>query len=294
MESMRNNIISPASSLMYNGVAVFQDLKQLDGFKTPYKLKLNLMVVCVSGSISASVDLNVRRMTTGQIMFLRPGHVIDDVTTAEDFTGFFLLVDDSKYASAIPLTNGYMAPCLAFFQDHSIISVDATEMESVKMIYLLLKQQMYKVGKPFGQLIFNNLCELLFFETLSLYSSAMDKKTIRRTRREEVLARFISLVEKHFKTERTVTFYAENLNLSPKHLSTVVKQTSGLTAREWIEGKVIREAKYLLRMSPKTIQQISKELHFANQSFFGKYFKNLTGITPRKYRSTTDNETNKL
>lgn len=291
---MRNNIISPASSLMYNGVAVFQDLKQLDGFKTPYKLKLNLMVVCVSGSISATVDLNVRRMTSGQIMFLRPGHVIDDVTTAEDFSGYFLLVDDSKYASTISLTNGYMAPFLAFFQDHSIIAVDTVEMESVKMMYALLKQQMFKVGKPYGQLIFNNLCELLFFETLSLYSSAMDKKPVRRTRREELLARFIGLVEDNFKTERAVTFYADKLNLSPKHLSTVIKQTSGLTAGEWIEGKVIREAKYLLRMSPKTIQQISKDLHFANQSFFGKYFKNQTGMTPRQYRSTTDNSTEKI
>lgn len=291
---MENTIISPASSLMYNGVAVFQDLKQLDGFKTPYKLKLNLMVVCVSGSISATIDLNMRRMSAGEIMFLRPGHIVDDVTTAEDFTGYFLLVDDSKYAATIPLTTGYMASCLAFFQDHSIITVDTNEMESVKMIYALLKQQMFKVGKPYGQLIFNNLCELLFFETLSVYSAVMDKKPIRRTRREELLARFIALVEKNFKEYRSVNFYAEKLNLSPKHLSTVVKQTSGLTAGEWIDGKVVREAKYLLRTTPKSIHEISKELHFANQSFFGKYFKNQTGMTPRLYRSNPDNEADRL
>lgn len=285
-----NPIISPASSLMYNGVAVFQDLKQLDGFKTPYKLKLNLMVVCVSGAISAAIDLDMLRMTAGQIMFLRPGHVVDDVTTAEDFSGYFLLVDESKYAATIPLTNGYMASCLAFFNDHSIITVDTAEMESVKMIYALLKQQMFKVGKPYGQSIFNNLCELLFFETLSLYSSVMDKKTVRRTRREELLGRFIALVEKDFKVKRSVNYYAEKLCLSPKHLSTVIKQSSGLTAGEWIEGKVIREAKYMLRMSPKTIQQIASELNFANQSFFGKYFKNLTGMTPRQYRLNPDKE----
>lgn len=291
---MKNTIISPSSSLMHNGVAVFQDLKQLDGFRTPYRLKLNLMVVCVHGAISATIDLNMRRMTAGQIMVLRPGHIIDDVTTTEDFSGYFLLVDDAKYMDTLPLASGYMATCLVYFKDHSIISVDESDMESVKMIYTLLKQKMYKVGQPYGQLTFNTLCELLFFETLSLYSSVMDKKPVRKTRREELLARFISLVEQNYTVNRSVNFYAEKLYLSAKHLSAVVKQCSGLTAGEWIEKKVIREAKYLLRTSPKTIQQIAMELNFANQSFFGKYFKNLTGQTPRQYRINPNNDIDRL
>ncbi len=273
---------------MHNGVAVFQDIKQLDGFRTPYRLKMNLMVVCVRGAISATIDLDMRRMSAGQIMFLRPGHIIDDVTSAEDFSGYFLLVEEAKYASTLPLTNGYMAACLVYFRDHSIITVDPGDMESVKMIYSLLKQRMYRVGQPYGQLIFNTLCELLFFETLSLYTTEMEKRPEKRTRREELLSRFISLVDKDFKVSRSVNYYAEKLSLSAKHLSTVIKQTTGMTAGEWIENKVIREAKFMLRSSPHTIQQIARELNFANQSFFGKYFKNLTGISPGQYRSHPD------
>lgn len=56
------------------------------------------------------------------------------------------------------------------------------------------------------------------------------------------------------------------------------------TAGEWIENYVTMEAKMLLKTTDLTIQQISAQLNFANQSFFGKYFKNQTGMSPTDYR----------
>ena len=69
-----------------------------------------------------------------------------------------------------------------------------------------------------------------------------------------------------------------------KHLSTVVKEISGKTAGEWIDSLVVLEAKALLKSSELSIQEIADELHFANQSFFGKYFKHHTGMSPKEYR----------
>ncbi len=106
----------------------------------------------------------------------------------------------------------------------------------------------------------------------------------RHSRREELLTRFISLVDIHYKAERSVAFYARELCVSPKHLSAVLKEISGKTAGEWIDYRVILEAKIMLRKSGMTIQEISLELNFSNQSFFGKYFKHYTGMSPREYR----------
>ena len=79
-------------------------------------------------------------------------------------------------------------------------------------------------------------------------------------------------------------FYAEKLSITPKYMSTVIKQTSGKTAGDWIDDHVLLEAKALLKSTNMTILQISDELNFPSQSFFGKYFKRLTGVSPKEYR----------
>ncbi|MDE6371203.1 MAG: helix-turn-helix domain-containing protein, partial [Duncaniella sp.] len=106
-----------------------------------------------------------------------------------------------------------------------------------------------------------------------------------QSRREELLTRFIELLETNFSSQRTVKFYADRLCVTPKHLSAVVKESSGKTASDWIDQRVILEAKQLLRSTGMNVQEISAALNFANQSFFGKYFKHLTGMSPRDYRS---------
>ncbi|MDE5692340.1 MAG: helix-turn-helix domain-containing protein, partial [Duncaniella sp.] len=68
-------------------------------------------------------------------------------------------------------------------------------------------------------------------------------------------------------------------------LSAVLKEISDKTAGEWIDQRVIFEAKLLLRSTGLNNQEISTKLNFANQSFFGKYFKHLTGMSPRDYRT---------
>ena len=71
---------------------------------------------------------------------------------------------------------------------------------------------------------------------------------------------------------------------TPKHLSEVIKRVSQKSANSLIDGYVCLEARALLKSTDMTIQQISDELNFPSQSYFGKYFKRLTGISPKEYR----------
>ena len=95
---------------------------------------------------------------------------------------------------------------------------------------------------------------------------------------------FMREVSANYKIDRSVTFYANKLCLTPKHLSGVVKEVSGKTAGEWIDNFVILEARALLKSSEMSVQEIAEYLHFANQSFFGKYFKHYVGMSPKEYR----------
>ena len=108
--------------------------------------------------------------------------------------------------------------------------------------------------------------------------------SIKRTRAEDLFYRFIVLVEEKFKYQRVLSDYAKDLCISTKHLSTLVKELSGRTAGSWIDSYVILEAKRLLISTDMSIQEVSEQLHFANQSFFGKFFKHNTGKSPSQYR----------
>lgn len=103
---------------------------------------------------------------------------------------------------------------------------------------------------------------------------------------EELFRRFAQLVGQHFRTERRITFYAEQMHLTPKYLSSVIRRASGHGPAEWITHNVLLEAKNLLRYSNMSIQEISYALHFPNQSFFGRWFKAQTGLSPKAYRDT--------
>ena len=79
-------------------------------------------------------------------------------------------------------------------------------------------------------------------------------------------------------------FYARQLCITPKYLTTLIKRISGLSVSEWIDNYVILEAKTLLKYSTMSIQEISYSLNFPNQSFFGCYFKRHAGLSPSQYK----------
>lgn len=106
----------------------------------------------------------------------------------------------------------------------------------------------------------------------------------KHTRQEETVSRFLELLYAHHRRERSVAFYAGELCMTPKYLSRIVREVTGRSALESIEDYVVTEAKAMLNSTSMTVQQISDGLNFPSQSVFGKYFKRVTGMSPKEYR----------
>ena len=104
------------------------------------------------------------------------------------------------------------------------------------------------------------------------------------TRSRIVLEDFLLLVRDYHTKERSLSFYADKLYLTPKYLSKLIKSVSGKSAHEWIDSFVILEAKNLLKYSDMSIKSIVYELNFPNQTTFYRFFKTKTGMTPSEYR----------
>ena len=107
-----------------------------------------------------------------------------------------------------------------------------------------------------------------------------------QSRQEQVFNQFIQLVNQYASQERKVSFYADKLCLTPRYLKSLIRQASNRTVMDWINEAVIIEAKVLLKYSNKLIYQIADELNFPNTSFFCKFFKRMTGMTPLAYQKS--------
>ena len=105
------------------------------------------------------------------------------------------------------------------------------------------------------------------------------------SRQEDILHRFTTLVNEHAACEHSIAFYADRLCLTPNYLGAVIREASGQTVMQWIHRYIIQQAKLQLKYSDLPVWQIAESLNFPNPSFFSKFFKRETGMTPAEYRN---------
>ena len=148
-----------------------------------------------------------------------------------------------------------------------------------------MKAKMTETNNIFLEGILHGYAQVLMY---SAYNYFVQRKknadnSLECNRNQEIYKLFMQSVQKNYMHERSITYYAGVLCISPKYLSQVIKNVTGRLASEWIADYVILEAKALLKSNKYTVQQVCDMLNFANQSFFGKYFKRKTGVSPKAY-----------
>ena len=131
--------------------------------------------------------------------------------------------------------------------------------------------------------VVQHLLGALFFEFLAM-EDYFSRQQTRLSRKDEICRQFLDLLIQHYKESRSVSFYADRLFITPKSLSATLRSVTGKRAGQLIDDYVLLQAKVMLKTTNMTVQQISEELNFANQSFFARYFKHLSGLSPTQYR----------
>jgi AraC family transcriptional activator of pobA len=154
------------------------------------------------------------------------------------------------------------------------------------LITLLQEKNVSRENHPFSAEVVRHVFNVFQFELAGLYHKYSNQKKTVHDHKEEILWKFLGLISKHIKSERSLLFYANRLYVTPKYLTQTVKKLTGKTAGKYIDDLVIVEAKNLLRDPSLTIAQVADLLYFSDQFFFSKFFKRYTGITPSDYRKS--------
>ena len=139
--------------------------------------------------------------------------------------------------------------------------------------------------KPLIPEVFVHLQTALMMEIRRFAEREESTHSDAATRQETLFHQFLNQVKLYGLRERRVEFYANKLCVSPSHLGASVRQASGLTIMQWLNRHAIQKAKLLLRYTDFPIWEVSEQMNFANPSFFSKFFKRETGLTPGEYKS---------
>ena len=239
------------------------------------------------GESDFSINLKEFKVGPNDLVIGSPGDLMQSSVGEGTYLSQTLMVSSNFLKEMYISLNSFM-PFFASQKDRPVIHLTDGEVEELKSYFMMIKDVVERddyfridMAKRLVAAYLYKLGSILYRHRPELQAEAS-----KPLKREEILFKqFIKLVSEHHRKERRVDFYAEQLFLSPKHFSTVIKKVSGKTAGQWIDDYVILEIKTLLKYSSMSIQEISYYMHFSNPSFFGKYFKHHTGMSPSEYKA---------
>lgn len=169
---------------------------------------------------------------------------------------------------------------LAFFLPggNHVIQLQESEIEKIRLLFHLLKT--FKEDKN----IMPGLVHSLLMLVSELHQKPHDNPQSYASHKEVVVRKFRMLVAKHFPEQKDVSFYASSLHITPKYLSEILMEITGMSAKALIDKHISMEAKSLLRQTNMSVQEISYWLGYDDTSYFTKVFKKWEGMLPLAYR----------
>ena len=237
------------------------------------------ILIIKNGWTTPVINMMERRFEAGDLIFLGSNGILQYKDAAPDVQGIGLSISDELFSLAI----GNRIPRafdghLRDFQIH----LEPADLEYLDQLHLMLYRHL-KQQDGSSQVTLHLVSALLWYvDHLWSRQEQTDRKN--ESREQRLFTDFIQLVSEFAPEHHTIEFYASRLCITPRYLSTVVKQASGRSAKQWIDEALVTRIKIDLLHTEKPITRISDDMNFPNQSFFTKFFKRMTGMTPSQFR----------
>lgn len=254
-------------------------------FPYPFRSDDYVILLVMSGKLKIQLNLITHNLEVYNVVIIKPKTVVHILEMSSDIE-----VNAISFTTDFALQNRMKKnefDNFGFFVSKTIpnLMLEKEEAENFNLLTNLLEQKNSNNNNSyFAKEIIALTFNLVVYELANLYKKYTKYLKIDISRKEELSLKFLKLTEENCKCERSVRFYADKLFITTGYLSKVLKEVSGKTAGQLIDDAVIMEARILLTNPSLTIAQISDELQFSDQSFFGKYFKKKIGLSPSEYR----------
>lgn len=281
-----------ASDLYYDGCILgrretLENESAMKLFRFPTRINTLGVLFCSKGSISISSDLE-HHVINPRSMFVCPPGSIVQIESEQDAAVHFIFCEE-EFVNRVHLDQKQLLHLFMEVRTTPCLQLDDSEWSSINHTL----EEIFTEGRSGREDLFSAEIMYSLFRALAYRISRVIDDRMKTRKETPSLPRhtayfnaFIEELSHNYMQERSVGFYADRLHLTPKYLTTLLRTTTGRTATQWIDDYVVLEAKNLLKYSSMNIQEVAYYLHFPNQSFFGKYFKQHTGMTPSAYRAS--------
>lgn len=248
---------------------------------TPFLFESMLFSVCTRGYARLLIDSREIEVKEGELLVVMPRKTIE-VIESSCFRAFHLCLDKEILALSAIRISGFIS-IINKLHSNEPFRPERMEKDFLTATLDLIRNALQNGGRHQEEIVIYLISSLFLFLDDMIADEV--EKDCKHTRSETICRDFLLLVSEYHKEQHTVKFYADRLCLSSKHLALTIKTVMGQSASKVINSFIIQQAKSLLRYTDKTVQEIGYELNFSTQSFFGKYFKQHTGMSPGEYRS---------
>lgn len=246
---------------------------------------------CQRGSVEVSLEGCHYHIKPGDVYIYMASTLVHLLHKSEDAEGIMVEVD---FYYILPIVNKVINvesqlfmrknPCVSlsgeqcahfeYLLNNLWDRIDAEDCQKENVQYQHLKLELIK-----------SMGQTICYEILNMYFTNQPLQPLQQGKKDVVFQNFMLSLFRFCRKERDVSFYARMQHITPRYFSAIIKEKTGDSALQWIVRMVITEAKQLLEESDLSIKEIADQLNFPTQSFFGKYFKQYVGVSPKEYRN---------
>ena len=260
---------------------------QMQVFRFPCRIDAFIIGVGTEGETSVSFNLHEFRLKKDSMFIFTPKNILQ-VNSQQYFKADVIAISPD-FMRRINIDIKNMMPLFLKFVENPTLALTPEDSRSMRGMIAQIERETRGPETHFSFDIVSGLIAATIYKVGDIMYHYLaehpEGQNNSHNRAEEYFKQFTHLLGEHFREERSVGFYARQLCITPKYLTTLIKRISGQSVSEWIDNYVILEAKTLLKYSTMSIQEIAYYLNFPNQSFFGSYFKRNTGMSPSQYKA---------
>ena len=274
------------------GIRLIRDLKQVTRpDNQPITIDMTIVVVCLRGKLTVTIDNTPHTLTRHQILFLQANSVITDYHLSDDFDSRTLVFSLGTIENSIYLRRKIWDN-ISYLRLHPIVPLSDDDLRIFRHYYDIATANLQASDSLYKQEIISHLLRSLVYEFLMLTDRIIaenreekeESHQRKQTTNDDLHRRFLELLAFSRGRTRKVQDFADQLCVTPDQLTAATKAVSARTALDWITEATIHAITHDLLYTQKTISEISDELDFPSLSFFGKFFKQHTGLSPRAFR----------
>lgn len=270
-------------SCLDDEILLYDDFTKVPLPNEPHRMGCTLLALCLNGKAQYTVNTTTLKVQPNDVIIITAGQVIGDYMLSPDCQGIAIMITEPRLRD-IMANIKELSSLFLFSRFHPVYNLQPKEVKDIREYFQLIKRKAEEQENRFRHDIVRMLMSALIGDFSNAAARVQKMTEKKSTRAEEIFTDFIRLVERHFREERRVVWYSQQLNITSKYLSETVKLASRRTPFEWIDNYVMLEIRVLLKNSNLSVKDIAQQLHFSSLSSLGRYFKERAGVSPTEYR----------